>query len=333
MPTMGDVANAKSERTRSLVDALITWLFNIWESQSDFSDAGVAAVVDETVSAVEAALTRARQEEDAYQQVVLRALGKDLPSDLPPANMELYPRQDKIPEDVWSRPARVYQRARRDGKSPAEAKLQALKRVSRLAEDDIKLAQRERASRILGGAEPQGVLGYRRIIHPELSRTGTCGLCIVAADRIYNVKELYPLHDNCKCEVLPITSEHDPGLHLNRQDLDEIYRIAGGTSASKLSNTRLADFVSKEKGPRIAHWSDESSDGIAQRDRQYRAAPEDAQRYSEVSDAERMVRRARRSQSDLRRRGTKQSRKRESVLESVIKYWEQQATSSEERAA
>lgn len=328
MTTMGDVANGKSARTRSLVDALVRWLFNLWESHTDFSDAGTAELIRDSVDAVEETLVRARQEEDAYQEVVLRALGRRFPDGVPPADRELYPRQNKIPEEVWARPVFVYRKARQDGASPAEARLRALGRVRELAEADIKMAQRERASRILQSAAPQGVIGYRRIIHPERSKTGTCGLCLVAANRIYSTGELYPLHTGCQCEVLPITEEHDPGLHLNREDLDAIYRIAGSTGASDLSNTRIKEYVSGEWGSVLRKHDRSTASGLSPRDEKFALPKEDAQRYSRVSDPERMVRRLNKSRSELgeweSRRGSA-SRSRKSNLEKTLEYWEKMA--------
>ncbi|KAA8827242.1 hypothetical protein [Bifidobacterium myosotis] len=94
-----------------------------------------------------------------------------------------------------------------------------------------------------------GVERYRRIIHPELSRTGTCGLCVVAADRVYTIRELMPLHANCHCTVLPITSGNDPGLRLNDDDLKALYEKAGGNTGAKLRQTRVLTLTNGEIGP------------------------------------------------------------------------------------
>lgn len=93
------------------------------------------------------------------------------------------------------------------------------------------------------------VLSYRRVIHPELSRTGTCGLCAVAADRWYSTDSLLPLHQNCKCTVAPAGSDEDPGFELNKADLDRIYGEAGGRDRSALSNVRVTSYEHGELGP------------------------------------------------------------------------------------
>jgi hypothetical protein len=62
-----------------------------------------------------------------------------------------------------------------------------------------------------GPRRPHDIRGYRRVIHPELSKGGTCGLCVAASDRIYHVSELRAVHGRCECTTLPIVGEQDPG--------------------------------------------------------------------------------------------------------------------------
>lgn len=94
-----------------------------------------------------------------------------------------------------------------------------------------------------------GVKLYRRVIHPELSHTGTCGLCVVAADRTYHIKDLNPIHDHCHCTVMPIVNGNDPGLSLNRNDLDTIYSHAGGNKAWQLARVNVTVGEHGEIGP------------------------------------------------------------------------------------
>jgi len=72
---------------------------------------------------------------------------------------------------------------------------------------------------------------FRRIIHPEKSRSGqTCGLCVVASTRIYSRGDLRPVHDGCHCEVVPIVDGQDPGGAINLDDLGDVYADAGDTT-------------------------------------------------------------------------------------------------------
>ncbi|WP_204374536.1 hypothetical protein [Leucobacter musarum] len=101
------------------------------------------------------------------------------------------------------------------------------------------------------------VIGWRRVIRPELSRHGTCGLCVVAATQWYTRGDLQAIHHLCKCATLPVTKSMDPGLRWNAEDLrrnlDEIYGAGGGTSGKKLKRIRVAVREHGELGPMLAY--------------------------------------------------------------------------------
>ncbi len=118
-------------------------------------------------------------------------------------------------------------------------------RIDQIVDDNLMLAQRLGETQVLAKAvdldaqkPATRVIGYRRVIHPELSRSGTCGLCIASSDRVYKVGELRPIHADCKCTVAPVTAEHDPADDLNQVDLNALYDAGGGTSAAHLKRTR-----------------------------------------------------------------------------------------------
>lgn len=102
------------------------------------------------------------------------------------------------------------------------------------------------------------IIGWRRVIRPELSMHGTCGLCVVAATQWYTKQNLKAMHHLCKCVTLPVTKSNDPGLRWNAEDLrrnlDEIYGAAGGsTSGKKLKRVRVAVREHGELGPILAY--------------------------------------------------------------------------------
>lgn len=140
-----------------------------------------------------------------------------------------------------------------------KARSNAVVRVAAVAHTDVTLAVREQVRRSLNPSQIPGITGYRRILRPELSETGPCGLCVVAADRVYHIGDLKEIHDECRCEVLPIIGAMDPGLDLNRSDLDAIYAAAGGTGGDlikdgkrhslALKNIRVAMAEHGELGP------------------------------------------------------------------------------------
>lgn len=148
-----------------------------------------------------------------------RSLGRDL----------VYPRNTPDPVSVWERPAKQYLHAKAKGKSDEEAISQMVNRAEVLATDDVNLAKRKTTQQSL--IKTGKIKGYRRVIHPELSETGVCGLCFAASDRIYTTGVLLPIHARCKCEVLPIIGNNDPGRDLN---LSDAYDLAGSAEAADL---------------------------------------------------------------------------------------------------
>jgi hypothetical protein len=154
---------------------------------------------------------------------------------------------DMTTASVFSRPAAVFRYATSIGADDAAA--QALDRIDSLVDDNLMLTQRLAQQQVLvaavtdldsGKTRKRGpkVIGYRRVIHPELSRTGTCGLCIAASDRIYKVDQLLPIHAHCKCTIAAVTEDFDPADDLNAVDLNQLYKEGGGTSAVHLKRTR-----------------------------------------------------------------------------------------------
>lgn len=115
----------------------------------------------------------------------------------------------------------------------------AVQRVISVAQMDTQLAAAAQSQQVMTDAADKGtVTGWRRVIHPELSKGGTCGLCIAASDRIYGVHEPKAVHDRCECTTLPVLEGADPGSTLNQSDLRQLYKDAGGTAAENLKRTR-----------------------------------------------------------------------------------------------
>lgn len=146
------------------------------------------------------------------------------------------------------------------GKTLDDAVQIGLDRADAMVRTDLGLARRTQYQRSLE-SNPR-VIGYRRVIHPELSKTGTCGLCIAAADRTYRKSELLPLHDRCKCTVLPVTSADDPGQRLNASDISyaEAIAAAGGNTARELKEVRVRYDWHGELGPTLTDASHRSAD-------------------------------------------------------------------------
>jgi len=156
---------------------------------------------------------------------------------------------------VFQRAAQTYRWVISQGGTDADQ--QSVLRMNVLIDDNLMLAQRLAQQQVLAATdEPVDldrakvkVIGYRRVIHPELSRGGTCGMCIAASDRIYKIGTLLPIHDNCKCTIAAVTEDYDPADELNAVDLNQLYKDAGGTGNALLKRTRYQVGEHGELGP------------------------------------------------------------------------------------
>lgn len=138
---------------------------------------------------------------------------------------------------------------------------QVLQRVVRRAEvqadANMTIALREQWAAVTDAA-PRTVVGYRRVLHPELAtKAGTCGLCVVASDHLYKRGDLMPIHDYCHCEPVPVVGEvngiGDPGSALNQEDLNRLYEAAGSTNGDALRNTKYELVDHPELGPTLVY--------------------------------------------------------------------------------
>jgi hypothetical protein len=157
-------------------------------------------------------------------------------------------------QGMFNRPARTLRAVEAAGATREVADAQARDRIDQLVEDNVMLAQRFAEAEVLQrvvdlDAPGPRIIGYRRVIHPELSETGVCGLCIAAADQRYKVGDLLPIHARCKCTVAAITEDHDPADDVNAADLGALYDLAGGTAGPGLKRVRYQLDEHGELGP------------------------------------------------------------------------------------
>lgn len=139
------------------------------------------------------------------------------------------------------------------GDDPDKAQSKAAVRIATAAKTDVQLAVRAQYQKTMSA---QGAEGWRRILHPELSQSGPCGLCVVAADRVYQTEDLLPIHSRCVCEVLPVYAGADPGITLNGDDLAAVYAAAGGNTREQLRRISVVLTEHGELGPTLV-WGNQ----------------------------------------------------------------------------
>lgn len=115
----------------------------------------------------------------------------------------------------------------------AEQKVE--ERAERMVSHDVQATSRNMHQVALQSLPEKKVVGFRRVVHPELSESGrSCGLCIVASTMWYTRRELMPIHNGCNCETCEIYELDgvlfDPGEQINMEDLEVFYQEAGDTT-------------------------------------------------------------------------------------------------------
>lgn len=227
-----------------ITEQALALLAGLWASLTDpASTEQLRTFATRAAAMLRAAELATGQLTETYLRRVLAELGVDVPSRTLvqlPASLRGVPM-----EDVVLRPAATTRWLKtKDRPDAAEIGAQ---RLAIMAQTSMELALRYAAQRVV--EQTPGVDGYRRILRPYLSAGGSCGLCIAASDRRYKTSELMPIHARCKCSVLPIIGDQDPGLELNGYDLDEIYKAAGGNTRDKLKRVRYRVEEHGELGP------------------------------------------------------------------------------------
>lgn len=270
--TLTRIVNAQASITTTITAALVQQLLELWRPFDGWYDGEmVRAISRESATIVEAAQTQVRRQTIA----TLHQQYEDLDAVFPYDEVDdgLLPfkysreRGGEAIEKIWERPVETHRRMEAEDWKPEVIDRAVELRIKALAEMDMALAQRDQEHEVLM-AEPtedevakarkkhkarkrktQKVIGYRRIIHPEESKSGTCGLCVAAASRKYSRKDLKEIHNGCKCTVSVITEAEDPGFDLNEADLKKLYKAAGSTGRGDLQRVRVTVEENGELGP------------------------------------------------------------------------------------
>lgn len=297
------LADALEKARAALVNQYVSQAHMIWNAltPSDWWNDGMTYAVAARMALLEMALIQqVRRLGVSYANETLRLVGVSPKGDVPGL---VFPRDNTDPWLVAQRPADTYRSlavetpqirpkewpSRTDETFQEVDKWleQAFNRLRTTVDEDVSRAQ---TSATLDRYKGSKVLEYRRVLHPELSKTGSCGLCVVAADRWYSTSNLMPLHANCHCGVAPAGSDYDPGFQLNQKDLKRLYDEAGGTSSSALKQVRVKTITHGELGPvLLAEDAEDTPDPVPSKDSDAWHTPD---RQSTLAQCRRMENRA-----------------------------------------
>ncbi len=242
------VRQTLAERAEQQVLRLVT-SFDGW-----YDHAAITAMTADVVKYVEAAQRGVAQATDAYlAQVATEIIGRTIrPAGIiDPSTL----RQGVTHQGAYGRLADQYRYQASIGTPVSDVMAGVVARAKAMVATDIALSFREQSHRNM--ISTPGFTGFRRIIRPEMSKNGACGLCIAASDRIYARADLLPLHGgSCHCTVLPILNGVDPGRSLNQGELDYVYGESGSMRAEDLRTTRFRVEQNGEIGPVLVHAGD-----------------------------------------------------------------------------
>lgn len=235
-----------SLRAAAAVESLVKG-FDGW-----YDHDAITAMATQIVTVVEAAQRQTASVTEAYLQRVASEvfIGSVRPSGaIDPATL----RQGISHAGAYGRLADQYRFQASKDVSLAVIKRGVLDRAASMAQTDLDLAFRAQSRNFM---VKNRMDGYRRIIRPERAKTGTCGLCIAASDRMYYRGDLMPIHGGCGCGILPVKGSKDPGVAVNREDLERLYDDAGSTAANELVATRYVINEHGEIGPVLGRAGD-----------------------------------------------------------------------------
>lgn len=244
-------AAAQAALADQTVAAIKRILNELLDGNGWFDQSRVDVVVGDIVEIMDAALESAADLTQGYIEGVLDILDVDFDA----IDLDLNTRTIRngvTPEREWNRPAEQARVSRLLGADEFQANERALVRAEQQARMDLMLIRQEAEQEMWQVSGD--IIAYRRILRPELSEFGPCGLCIVAASRVYAKSQLKPLHNGCVCDVMPIVKDGsgeivDPGFDLNAEDLQVLYDAGGGTNRQGLQRVRLKNLDHGELGP------------------------------------------------------------------------------------
>ena len=139
-------------------------------------------------------------------------------------------------DEVYARVAAEYRWQVSRDVAPIDARQIAIERSNAMVATDLGLAFRDQTQAFM---MKTGAAGYRRVIRPEFSRSGTCGLCVAASNRVYKRHGLMPLHARCRCTVVEVGGQIDVGRVINDAEYAAVASEADSLRARDLVKVRV----------------------------------------------------------------------------------------------
>lgn len=162
------------------------------------------------------------------------------------------------PQIVYTRPFVTARKALADGAPISQALADGAARLDATVHADLQLAERKSAFEVVQADDR--ITGFRRVLRPAASKSGSCGLCLAASSQRYKREDLLPIHNRCHCAVMPIFGSRDEALKINKERFAEADRLAReegqrrGATRRQLANVRVREHG--ELGPVLTKRGD-----------------------------------------------------------------------------
>lgn len=179
---------------QQLADNVALIVRRLWERLDTPYDSALAAdFVTNVVRAVRAGQVQTSALTEAYlAQSVAVMTGDNVPLGL---DHSKYPRPVAA-DAVYERSLMSWRYLVSIGKDLQQAKQEAAERLLLTADTDLTLSMRDTASQFMNA---HNIERYHRVTRGENS----CDLCYLASGRTYFRKDLLPIHNRCRCAVVP----------------------------------------------------------------------------------------------------------------------------------
>lgn len=255
---------------RQVEDAALQAIQNMWRTTNPYDDRSVGAFATDAGRVMLQAQRTVGQITASSRTQQLRMSGVDVTvSPQVPDNVRgrkrvtvtyadgaerAVARGESDTDMVMERVAKEYRTRAAEGRKHLDALEAADRRLAAILDGNLQRARTIVEERSIQQAATKTVdldrkvIGYRRVIHPEMSKGGVCGMCVVAADRKYKVGDLKAIHLECKCTVMEIFKDFDPGQQLNGKDLGAIYGASDGNARDLLKRVRYKLVDHEELG-------------------------------------------------------------------------------------
>jgi hypothetical protein len=158
------------------------------------------AFVERVIPVVQAGQTQTVRLVDAYLAAkTLHATGDGSVRGLDPDNYSTSRLRGLDARLVYSRPFGALGSGLSRGLDFPAARLLALAALHKLVLTDMQLAQTYAARDWM--EQEEAIVGWAR------ETAGGCALCVVASTRVYSTGDLMPIHEGCRCDVVPVYGE------------------------------------------------------------------------------------------------------------------------------